>query len=485
MANTVIQLKRSSATATPTNGTLSAAEPAYSFNSDKLFLGNTAGTGVIEIGGKYWVDTTKIAFDQANAAFAAANSGSSAGAAFGQANTARDHANASFGKANTADTNAINAFGQANTATTNAGNAFGQANTARDHANAAFGAANTAGTNAINAFGKANTSGTDAINAFAKANAALPNTSGVSFAGALTIPDTFFVTINNTAGLAVTGEIAEFAHNANSYTQIHVRNANTGTQSSGDIVVTADSGSDTLDFVDLGINGSGFNQASWTINGAKDAYLYASNGNFAIGVSNVARSLTFFTGGTLAANERLRIDPAGNVLIGRTTSTVGQGVDLDINGAVNASAYLVNGTAISSGITLANQSTATQLQYPLFTTSTSGSASTANVASTKLTYNVATGTLSTTNFNSTSDRNKKENIVKIDDALLILNTINGVRFNWKDNKLPSVGVIAQDVEKMLPELVGDEKSVNYNGLIAVLIEAVKELKAEIELLKSR
>lgn len=286
-----------------------------------------------------------------------------AASAFGQANTARDHANASFGKANTADTNAINAFGkantagtdainaygQANTATTNAGNAFGQANTARDHANAAFGAANTAGTNAINAFGKANTSGTDAINAFAKANAALPNTAGVTFAGALTIPDTLFVALNGTSSLAVTGEIAEFAHNANSYTQIHVRNANTGTQASGDLVVTADSGTDVLDFVDLGINGSGFNQAAWTINGAKDAYLYASNGNFAIGVANVARSLTFFTGGTLAANERLRIDPSGNVLIGRTTSTVGQAVKLDVAGAVNASALLVNGTAIDTG----------------------------------------------------------------------------------------------------------------------------------------
>ena len=68
MPNTVIQIKRSNASATPTAGSLAAAEPAYSFNSDKLFLGNTAGTGVVEIGGKYWVDTTVAAFNRANSA---------------------------------------------------------------------------------------------------------------------------------------------------------------------------------------------------------------------------------------------------------------------------------------------------------------------------------------------------------------------------------------------------------------------------------
>lgn len=56
MANTVIQIKRSSSTATPTNGSLAAAEPAYSFQSNKLFIGNTAGTGVVTVGGKYYVD---------------------------------------------------------------------------------------------------------------------------------------------------------------------------------------------------------------------------------------------------------------------------------------------------------------------------------------------------------------------------------------------------------------------------------------------
>jgi hypothetical protein len=65
-----------------------------------------------------------------------------------------------------------------------------------------------------------------------------------------------------------------------------------------------------------------------------------------------------------------------------------------------------------------------------------------------------------------------------------------VKFVWKDLGTPSVGVIAQDVEKVLPELVSERddigtKSVNYNGLVGVLIEAVKELSARVSELENR
>lgn len=181
------------------------------------------------------------------------------------------------------------------------------------------------------------------------------------------------------------------------------------------------------------------------------------------------------------------IDATGNVLVGRTNSTVGLNVLVDVNGAINCSNILVNGSAVSGGgsITVTDQSSVTPVQYLTFTTTTSGTASSLNVATTKLTFNVATGTLSSTIFNSTSDINKKTNIQIIDNSLEILDALSGYRFNWKDNGLPSLGVIAQEVETVLPELIGEDNSVNYNGIIAVLIQAVKELKAEIEVLKSK
>ena len=64
MSNTIIQIKRSSTTATPTS--LNAAEQAYSYNSDKLFIGNAAGDGVIAIGGGYYVNAAINAYNTAN-----------------------------------------------------------------------------------------------------------------------------------------------------------------------------------------------------------------------------------------------------------------------------------------------------------------------------------------------------------------------------------------------------------------------------------
>ena len=97
----------------------------------------------------------------------------------------------------------------------------------------------------------------------------------------------------------------------------------------------------------------------------------------------------------------------------------------------------------------------------------------------------ATGDIAAANFNSTSDISLKGNIQTIVDPLDKIIKLNGVTFNWKENQKPSIGVIAQELEKVLPELVtqGDIKSVNYNGLIGVLIEAVKEQQKQIEELK--
>lgn len=97
------------------------------------------------------------------------------------------------------------------------------------------------------------------------------------------------------------------------------------------------------------------------------------------------------------------------------------------------------------------------------------------------------GTVKAVDFNSTSDVNLKENITTVDNALDLTNQLRGVRFEWKRDGKPSYGVIAQELEAVLPELVtqGDPKTVNYNGIIGVLIEAVKELSAEVEQLKNK
>ncbi len=142
---------------------------------------------------------------------------------------------------------------------------------------------------------------------------------------------------------------------------------------------------------------------------------------------------------------------------------------------------------ISAGLSVSDDTTTNADYYPAILTATSGTATSTKVSSTKLYFNPSTGQLNATNFNSLSDARYKTNITPITDAGKKIAAINGVSFNWLENNKPSLGVIAQEVEQVLPELVatGSDgfKSVNYSGIIGVLIEAVKELQAEISALK--
>ena len=142
----------------------------------------------------------------------------------------------------------------------------------------------------------------------------------------------------------------------------------------------------------------------------------------------------------------------------------------------------------NSSVTIYDETISADTYYPLITNVTTGSISVANTSSSKLSFVPDTGTLTVVDLNTTSDAQFKKNIQPIDSAISILNSINGVSFNWKDSNNKSYGVIAQELQKILPELVkqGDNGlSVSYIPLIAILIESVKEQQKQIEELKSR
>jgi len=97
-------------------------------------------------------------------------------------------------------------------------------------------------------------------------------------------------------------------------------------------------------------------------------------------------------------------------------------------------------------------------------------------------------------FGSPSDVRLKENIKPIESALDKVIKLQGVTFDWKksDSILDikeDIGFIAQDVQKVIPELVKENKdgmlSMRHQGIAPILLEAIKELKAEIDLLKSK
>jgi hypothetical protein len=225
------------------------------------------------------------------------------------------------------------------------------------------------------------------------------------------------------------------------------------------------------------------------------------------------------------------IHTLSNVGVGTTNPTSALTIqgDANISGVTTSSGGFVGnltgdvtGTATTStnsnNTNITNDTSSSSTHYPTFVSNVSGYRP-QKVTSSRLTFVPSTGTLGITSINcsgtitvgtliassvnyngnvsitgdldvlgdisSSSDINLKENIKTVENSLDTLTQLRGVSFDWKETGKSSYGVIAQELEEILPELVknGEVKSVNYNGLIGVLIEAVKELSEEVKELK--
>ena len=176
------------------------------------------------------------------------------------------------------------------------------------------------------------------------------------------------------------------------------------------------------------------------------------------------------------------------------------------NTQIASTAYVKN--LANSGITFAHNISGSA--------TTSGTATTANALNISNNYQInslgvgtaasgTTGEIRATNEVTAyfaSDERLKENIVVIDDALGKLKQIRGVMYDWKDSHVQSrgglddyfvrkhdTGVIAQDVEKVLPEVVAERpdgtKAVRYEKLAGIMIQAINELSDQVEQIKKR
>ena len=144
----------------------------------------------------------------------------------------------------------------------------------------------------------------------------------------------------------------------------------------------------------------------------------------------------------------------------------------------------LSGSGITLGTHTAGNYVATITNADSNVTVTGSGAETAAV-SIGLNNNISiSGEITAQDVNSTSDLRLKMNINPIEGALDKVLKLAGVEFDWVNNNKRSIGVVAQQVEEVLPELVHTNdsgyKSVSYGNLTALLIEAIKELKTIVD-----
>ena len=208
------------------------------------------------------------------------------------------------------------------------------------------------------------------------------------------------------------------------------------------------------------------------------------------GISSEMKPGNLSLGGTVSANGST--GSAGQVLTSSgTANAYWAAAGATVAGSNTQIQYNNSGTlGASSGLTFDNTTNAVSISGGLGVGTTASS----TAGEIRATNNI-------TAYYS-SDARLKENVRPISNALEDLLKLRGVRFDWTDDfiqknggedgyfiRKQDVGVIAQELEAVLPELVVDRedgfKAVKYDRIVALLIEAVKELKAEVDLLKQK
>lgn len=232
------------------------------------------------------------------------------------------------------------------------------------------------------------------------------------------------------AGYTLSNNILGAKALINGASKLYVQNGFSGSGASSNLVAMADNGNESANMITMGINASAFT-GSGILCGANKAYLYTNSNDFVIGNTAAGKEIIFFTGGSSNTHQRIRINDNGM--------------------------YPVSDNSYSLG---ANNNRWSEVWS-------------------------ANGLI------QTSDARLKSNIRDLPYGLTELLQLRPVAYSWNhDPASAKIGLIAQDVQKVVPEVVsgnaGQEMlGMNYAELVPLLINAIKDLKKEVEELRKK
>jgi hypothetical protein len=241
---------------------------------------------------------------------------------------------------------------------------------------------------------------------------------------------------------------------------VELKISNTATVASGQ-----NFGGSKIRLIADGTNGDGHGALRHALVSETDSY-----DNWEIRSANVLGTLAFDTLGS----ERMRITSAGNVLISKTSagSVLTQGIELRDEGNIFACTDVANTSSYFSNI--ATSGTRQLIRFY---------AGTSQVGSIN-----SNGT--TTAYNTTSDYRLKEDL-KDFAGLDMVSKIPVYDFKWKVDESRSYGVMAHELQEVLPDAVVGEKdaeemqSVDYSKIVPLLVKSIQELEAKIKILENK
>lgn len=174
------------------------------------------------------------------------------------------------------------------------------------------------------------------------------------------------------------------------------------------------------------------------------------------------------------------------------TPNLGTPSSIVLTNATGTASSLTAGAATNAtnatNVAVTDDTSTNSTHYVTYVSATSGNAG-QKVSSSKLTFNPSSGLLTSTDYNSSSDKRLKDDIQTVGNAIETVNKLRGVTFSWKDTNDKAIGLIAQEVKEVLPEIVNTDENgylgIRYTNIIGVLVEAIKEQQVQIEYLKNK
>ena len=270
-------------------------------------------------------------------------------------------------------------------------------------------------------------------------------------------------TIGMTGDVVWTSAAFDGSGNVTGTATIQANSVALGTDTTGNYVasvangsyLTGGGGASEGTALTLGVDATSANTASKVV--ARDG-----SGNFSAGTITAALTGNASTATTLQTARTINgVSFNGSANITLTLA------DLGYTGATNAN-YITNNNQLTNGS-----------GYTTFTANQSLDTSSS----------VTFSTVTAANFNTTSDRNTKTDITPISGAVSKVQQLGGYSFTFKDSGEKSSGVIAQEVQAVLPELVQEggegHLTVQYGNMVGLLIEAIKEQQAQIDALTAK